>query len=164
FTGATSDRAGLLAKADRGILFLDEIGELGLDEQAMLLRAIEEKVFVPMGSDRESASDFQLLSGTNRDLRASVARGEFREDLFARINLWTFRLPGLRERPEDIAPNLEFELDQASRLLNTHVTINREARSRFLDFATEWSWPGNFRDFNAAVTRMATLGAGGRIT
>jgi transcriptional regulatory protein RtcR len=164
FTGATSDRAGLLVKADKGVLFLDEIGELGLDEQAMLLRAIEEKVFVPMGSDREATSDFQLLSGTNRDLKPRIARGEFREDLFARINLWTFRLPGLHERPEDIAPNLDFELGQASRALNVRVTMNREARAGFLEFATEWTWPGNFRDFNAAVTRMATLATGGRIT
>ena len=164
FTGATSDRPGLLRKADKGVLFLDEVGELGLDEQAMLLRAIEEKVFYPMGADREASSDFQLICGTNRDLRECIAQGKFREDLFARINLWTFRLPALRERPEDLPPNLEFELERASRLLAVHVTMNREAKQRFLEFARGWSWPGNFRDFDAAVTRMATLAAGGRIT
>jgi transcriptional regulatory protein RtcR len=164
FTGATSDRAGLLKKADGGVLFLDEIGELGLDEQAMLLRAIEEKVFTPMGSDRETTSDFQLLTGTNRELAPRVATGQFREDLFARINLWTFRLPALHERLEDLPPNLEFELAQASRALGVHVTMSREARARFLAFAERWSWPGNFRDFNASVTRMATLARGGRIT
>ena len=115
FTGAIADRAGLLMKAHQGVLFLDEVGELGLDEQAMLLRAIEEKIFYPMGSDREATSDFQLLCGTNRDLVPRIARGEFREDLFARINLWTFRLPALHERPEDIPPNLDFELQQASK-------------------------------------------------
>jgi transcriptional regulatory protein RtcR len=146
------------------VLFLDEIGELGLDEQSMLLRAIEEKVFYPMGSDRETTSEFQLLCGTNRDLRARVVRGEFREDLFARINLWMFRLPALHERPEDIPPNLEFELRQASSALGVHVTMNRETRHRFLDFAARWTWPGNFRDFNASITRMATLAVGGRIT
>jgi transcriptional regulatory protein RtcR len=164
FTGAVSDRAGLLVRANQGVLFLDEIGELGLDEQAMLLRAIEEKRFTPMGADREATSEFQLLSGTNRDLKPRIARGEFREDLFARINLWTFRLPALHERAEDIPPNLEFELAQASRALQVHVTMNREARARFLAFAAEHTWAGNFRDFNAAVTRMATLAAGGRIT
>lgn len=164
FTGATADRAGLLRKADRGVLFLDEIGELGLDEQSMLLRAIEEKVFYPMGSDRDATSDFQLLCGTNRDLRACVASGTFREDLFARINLWTFRLPALHERPEDIPPNLDFELRQASQVLGVNVTMSREARERFLDFAVGWTWPGNFRDLNASVTRMATLAIGGRIT
>jgi transcriptional regulatory protein RtcR len=164
FTGAITDRPGLLRKADKGVLFLDEVGELGADEQAMLLRAIEEKVFYPMGSDREVSSDFQLLCGTNRDLRARSARGEFREDLLARINLWSFALPALHERPEDIPPNLEFQLEQVSRTLGSNVTMNKEARECFLEFAATWSWPGNFRDFDAAVTRMATLAEGGRIT
>lgn len=164
FTGALADRAGLLRKAHQGVLFLDEIGELGSDEQAMLLRAIEEKVFYPMGSDREVTSDFQLLAGTNRDLQLGITKGEFREDLLARINLWTFRLPALHERPEDIAPNLDFELAHVSESIGTNVTMNRQARERFLGFATQWNWPGNFRDFDASVTRMATLASGGRIT
>jgi transcriptional regulatory protein RtcR len=166
FTGAIADRPGLLRKADGGVLFLDEIGELGLDEQAMLLRALEEKVFFPVGSDREIRSDFQLLAGTNRDLAAAVAEGRFREDLFARINLWTFRLPALHERPEDVEPNLEFELEQLARTTGVNVTFNREARERFLVFSTspDARWTGNFRDFNAAIVRMATLAAGARIT
>lgn len=165
FTGALGDRSGLLRKANGGLLFLDEIGELGLDEQAVLLRAIEEKVFLPMGSDKEVKSDFQLLAGTNRDLQARVAQGLFREDLLSRIHLWTFELPGLRNRPEDIPPNLDYELAQASRLLGVHVTMSREARERYLSFAVspEALWPGNFRDLNASLTRMATLCAGGRI-
>ncbi len=154
----------MLRKADNGVLFLDEVGELGPDEQAMLLRAIEEKAFYPLGSDREASSDFQLICGTNRDLRAHIARGEFREDLFARINLWTFALPALHERPEDIPPNLEFQLEQVSRAVGLNVTMNKEAKSCFLKFAATWNWPGNFRDFDAAVTRMATLAEGGRIT
>ncbi|HTN88388.1 MAG TPA: hypothetical protein VL242_32130, partial [Sorangium sp.] len=83
----------------------------------------------------------------------------------ARINLWTFRLPGLRERVEDIEPNLDYELDASARLLGVRITMSRDARARFLRFATsrEAVWPGNFRDFNAAVTRMATLAPGGRI-
>lgn len=166
FTGASADRGGLLLKANGGLLFLDEVGELGLDEQAMLLRAVEERVFCPVGSDREVTSDFQLLCGTNRDLREQVRKGTFREDLLARINLWTFRLGGLRERPEDIAPNLEFELRKASDSLGLNVTFNKEARERFLSFAgsPQALWLGNFRDLNAAVTRMATLSHGGRIT
>ncbi|AEI68449.1 sigma-54 dependent transcriptional regulator RtcR [Corallococcus macrosporus] len=166
FTGALSDRPGLLRQANGGVLFLDEIGELGADEQAMLLRALEDKRFLPVGADREVASDFQLIAGTNRDLQVEVERGRFREDLLARINLWTFRLPALRERPEDIAPNLRFELDQSSEAVGTRVTMNKEAQARFLGFATspEARWSGNFRDLNAAVLRMATLAAGGRIT
>jgi transcriptional regulatory protein RtcR len=89
FTGAATERAGLLRSAHHGVLFLDEIGELGLDEQAMLLKAIEEKRFFPMGADSEVESDFQLIAGTHRDLRREVAHGRFRDDLFARINLWT---------------------------------------------------------------------------
>jgi len=166
FTGAMTDRPGLLRKAHGGVLFLDEIGELGLDEQAMLLRAVEEKAFLPVGSDREVKSEFQLLAGTNRDLGAAVAAGRFREDLLARIDLWTFRLPGLAERTEDLEPNLEFELESAAQVTGARVAFNKEARERFLRFATapEALWRGNFRDFSAAVTRMATLSAAGRIT
>ena len=165
FTGALGDRPGMLKKAHGGVLFLDEIGELGPDEQAMLLRAIEVKSFYPVGSDREARSDFQLIAGTNRDLTADAEAGTFREDLLARINLWTFRLPGLRERPEDIEPNLEYELEQYARTANRQLSFSREGRERFLSFATstEASWTGNFRDFNAAIRRMATLSSGGRI-
>ena len=166
FTGAIQDRPGLLRQADGGLLFLDEIGELGLDEQAMLLRALEEKRFLPVGSDREAKSDFQLIAGTNRDLAAQVALGRFREDLLARIDLWTFRLPSLRERPEDLAPNLDYELDRYARNAGMRVTFNKEARERFLRFATsaEAAWSRNFRDLGGAVTRMCTVAAGGRIT
>src|SRR3954467_11219958 len=158
FTGAVKDRPGLLRAADGGLLFLDEVGELGTDEQAMLLRALEEKRFLPVGADKEAKSDFQLIAGTNRDLGASVAAGAFREDLLARINLWTFELPPLKDRPEDVEPNLRYELEQDAKRNGVNVTFNAEARQRFLRFATgpDAQWSGNFRDLNAAVTRMAT--------
>ncbi len=166
YTGATFDRPGLLRAADGGVLFLDEVGELGVDEQAMLLRAIEEKRFLPVGADRESRSDFQLICGTNRDLSIACGERRFRDDLLARINLWTFRLPGLRDRREDIEPNFDFELDRFSRRSGSRVSINSEARKAFLRFATSPGafWSGNFRDLRGAVTRMATLASGGRIT
>lgn len=166
FTGAITERHGLLRSADGGVLFLDEIGELGLDEQAMLLRAVEDKVFLPLGSDREVQSAFQLIAGTNRDLLESVRNGRFREDLLARINLWTFRLPGLADRREDIEPNLDFELEQHEQRTGDRVAFNKEARIRFLQFgrSADALWKGNFRDLNAAVARMATLSAGGRIS
>ncbi len=166
FTGALKDRPGVLRAADRGVLFLDEIGELGTDEQAMLLRALEEKAFLPLGSDKEAHSDFQLIAGTNRDLLGAVREGRFREDLLARINLWTFTLPGLKARPEDIEPNLQFEVEQFEQRTGHRVTFSKEARELFLEFAlsSKATWTGNFRDLNAAVVRMATLAEGGRIS
>ena len=163
FTGAVKERPGLLKTADGGMLFLDEIGELGPDEQAMLLRAIEEHTFLPLGSDHETSSSFQLICGTNRDLEEAVASGRFRDDLYQRINLWKFRLPGLAERREDIEPNVEYELEQFSRKNGQHVSFNKEAWRLFMDFAASHPWRGNFRELNAIITRMATLAPGGRI-
>ena len=166
FTGALQAREGLLRAADGGLLFLDEIGELGLDEQAMLLKAIEEKRFLPYGSDREVSSDFQLIAGTHRNLRRWVQEGRFREDLYARINLWTFELPSLAERQEDIAPNLGFELARFANETGEQVRFNIEAQHKYLAFACKKDarWPGNFRELSASLTRMATLARGGRIT
>jgi transcriptional regulatory protein RtcR len=166
FTGALKDRPGLLRAANGGLLFLDEVGELGPDEQAMLLRSLEEKRFLPLGGDKEVTSDFQLICGTNRILADRVREGVFREDLLARINLWTFRMPGLAERVEDIEPNLDFELEQYARRNGVRATMSREVRNAFLSFARSPAarWAANFRDLNACVTRMATLSPGGRIT
>ncbi|TAG06269.1 MAG: AAA family ATPase [Betaproteobacteria bacterium] len=166
FTGAMADRGGLLRAAHHGVLFLDEIGELGLDEQAMLLTAIEEKRFLPVGADQSVHSDFQLVAGTNRDLRGAVSEGSFREDLFARINLWTYDLPGLAARPEDIEANIDYLLEISSRETGHGVRFNTEARKRYVKFAqsAEASWLGNFRDLAASMTRLATLADSGRIS
>jgi len=139
-----------------------EINCATLDEQAMLLRALEEGTFLPMGSDVPVKSRFQLIAGTNRDLRMAE---EFREDLFARINTWTFELPGLKNRREDIAPNLDYELERFAEREGNAVTFNKEAKERFLAFAEAPSteWRGNFRDLNAAMVRMGTLAPSGRI-
>ena len=163
FTGAVADHDGYLKEADGGIVFLDEIGELPLEAQAMLLKAIEEKTFRPLGASRDEESDFQLICGTNRDLGDA---SRFRPDLLARIDLWSFRLPGLADRREDIEPNLDYELARFSRRTGKHISFNKEGRERFLAFALDPSnrWAGNFRDLNAMVVRMATLADGGRIT
>jgi transcriptional regulatory protein RtcR len=165
FTGAVSARAGLLRSADGGLLFLDEIGELGADEQAMLLKAIEEKRFYPVGSDKEVQSDFQLIAGTCRDLAEEVRLGNFREDLFARLNMWTFHLPPLSQRREDIEPNIQFELTRFAQEQGREVRFNKEAWSDYLHYALtpEALWKGNFRDLSASVSRLATLADGGRI-
>jgi transcriptional regulatory protein RtcR len=165
FTGAVRDRAGALKEADGGLLFLDEIAELGLDEQAMLLRALESGLFLPLGADRDAQSRFQLLAGTNADLYARAREGSFREDLLARIDLWTFQLPSLAERRADLEPNLDFELARVSDLLGHQVSFNQEARAAWLSFAhgPRAAWSRNFRDLRASVERMATLAAGARI-
>ncbi|MEB6379443.1 RNA repair transcriptional activator RtcR [Leclercia adecarboxylata] len=166
FTGAATARAGLLREADGGVLFLDEIAELGLDEQAMLLKAIEEKTFFPFGSDKEVRSDFQLIAGTHRDMRQWVAEGRFREDLYARINMWSFALPGLAQRREDIAPNVEYELQRFAAETQSQVRFDKEAREHYLRFADspQALWRGNFRELGSSVARMATLADQGRIT
>ncbi len=165
FTGAVADRKGLLRAADNGLLFLDEIGELGLDEQAVILRAIEDKRFLPVGSDKEVTSEFQLIAGTNRDLRKAVRDGSFREDLLARLDLWTYELPGLKDRREDLAPNIDFEIARFTRNTGDKISFNQTAYRQYLAFAEspEAAWLGNFRDLGASITRMATLSDGGRI-
>lgn len=166
FTGAQQGRSGLLREANGGVLFLDEIAELGLDEQAMLLKAIEEKTFFPFGSDRPVHSDFQLIAGTHRNMHERVAAGLFRDDLYARINMWTFALPGLAERREDIAPNIDYELRRFASEQQSQVRFDRAARDAYLAFACSplAVWRGNFRELGSSVARMATLAERGRIT
>ena len=150
-----TERPGLLRRAHGGLLFLDEIGELGRDEQAMLLRAIEEKTFLPLGSDREVKSEFQLLAGTNRDLGADVGSGRFREDLLARIDLWTFRLPGLRERSRTSPPTWSSSWSRTRPRPGRLVRFNREASERYAAFAAvlRAAWTGNFRDLARGRSR-----------
>lgn len=166
YTGASLGRNGLLRQADNGVLFLDEIGELGLDEQAILLKAIEEKQFYPLGADKLVSSNFQLIAGTNKDLKQAIIRGTFREDLYARINLWSYQLPGLAERKEDIEPNIDFELARFAQEYGTMPRFNQQSRDRYIQFATSAmaTWPGNFRELTASITRMATLSTQGNIT
>ena len=165
FTGAQTDRAGLLAEANNGILFLDEIGELGLDEQTMLLRALEDKTFLPVGSDKEASSKFQFICGTNRDLRKLSAEGKFRDDLLARINIWSFELPGLKDRKDDLLPNIEYELAKITADTGSAARFTTEAKKIYTQFSksSEALWKGNFRDLNASILRMATLSDTGRI-
>ena len=166
FTGAEKDRKGHLKEADGGVLFLDEIGELPLDTQAMLLKAVEEHKFRPLGGEEDIGSDFQLICGTNRDLRQEVAKGRFRKDLLYRINTWTFTLPGLADRREDIEPNIQYELRQCNEELKYLPTFEPAAKAAFLKFAHAPStrWEGNFRDLHAAMMRMGTLAKDGKIT
>lgn len=159
FTGAASSREGLLKTADGGVLFLDEIGELGLDEQAILLTALEEQRFYPLGSDTPVHVSFQLMAGTNKDLRQAVAEGQFRADLFARLNTWTFFLPSLKDRLEDLPANIDYELARLGSEHQHQYRFEPEARQIYEAFAmsSEASWQGNFRDLTASMTRLTTL-------
>ncbi|PHR62307.1 MAG: transcriptional regulator [Robiginitomaculum sp.] len=163
---AGTERSGLLREADGGVLFLDEIDELGLGAQSALLHAIETGRFYPLGSDHEASSAFQIIAGANQDLRELSAAGKFRPDLLARLNMWSFRLLPLRDRREDVEANLAHELDCSERELGIKVGFNADARAKFLRFATNpaTTWPGNFRDFSGAVRRLCTLAPRGRIT
>lgn len=166
FTGAIASRDGLLAKARGGVLFLDEIGCLPHQVQSMLLHALETGEYYPMGSDTPSKSVFTLICGTNEDLAASVDEGLFREDLLARLDTWHFQLPGLAQRKEDIAPNVDFELRRLREEDGQRVKFTPAARKVFLDFATSVDavWKRNFRDLRSALIRMATLSESGVIT
>ncbi|WP_201539896.1 RNA repair transcriptional activator RtcR [Psychrobacter sp. 1044] len=159
FTGAATSRDGLLKSADGGLLFLDEIGELGLDEQAMLLTALEEQCFYPLGSDTPISVSFQLMAGTNKDLRQAVANGEFRADLFARLNTWTFFLPSLKDRLEDLPANIDYELARLGNEQQQHYRFTPEARQLYESFAmsADATWQGNFRDLTASMIRLTTL-------
>jgi len=161
-----SERSGLLREADGGVLFLDEIDELGLDEQAILLHAIETGRYYPLGSDHEVTSRFQVIAAANRDLVAMTAEGLFRPDLLSRLNLWSFTLPRLRDRPEDVQPNLHFELARVERTLGVQVGFSQNAAESYLRFARDpgTAWPGNFRDLSGSIQRLCTLAPRGRIT
>ena len=166
WNGSTTERKGLLRAAHKGVLFLDEIEALGLDDQAMLLEAVESGRFYPLGADRVTESQFQLIAGTSTDLSKLAADGQFRADLFARLNLWTFRLPSLSERREDIEANFNFELARAMDREGEQLSFAADAKRLYLDFAKDPSsvWRGNFRDLTASATRLVTLSERNRIT
>ena len=160
------DRRGLLREADGGVLFLDEIDQLGLYEQAIVLHAVETGTFYPLGSDHEVTVRLQLIAGANRNLAELTAKGAFRADLFARLNLWTMNLPALRDRREDIQANIEYELNRAERALGERVGFNKDAADAYVRFAKDPAslWRGNFRDLSASIQRLCTLAPRGRIT
>lgn len=164
FTGATQDRQGKLMAANNGILFLDEVGELDMETQAMLLLALETHNFTPLGSEEQVTSNFMLICGTNKNLEEHVENGTFRRDLLNRINLWTFTLPGLAQRPEDIEPNLTFELNKLKLDFGYNVEFTHEAKTAFLNFARNHPWNGNFREFHALIARLALRATDAKIT
>lgn len=161
FTGADQQRAGKFELADKGTLFLDEIGELSPTVQAKLLRAIQERTFQRVGGTKEITSNFRLLGATNRDLRAEVAAGNFREDLFYRIAVFELQMPPLRDRREDIPRlALKFLHDFGFSSDERRVHFSGEAMEALMDYA----WPGNVRELQNAVQRSAVECVTGMIT
>lgn len=165
YTGAAATREGLLKTAHNGVLFLDEISEMPVAEQVVLLKALEEKSFMPFGSDKMEFSNFQLICGSNRNLIHEEEKGLFRHDLLARISVWNFTLPPLRERVEDIEPNIEHELQRHMFTAHRKIQFTPEAMQRFLAFATspEALWKGNLRSLSSCVERLATFSIAGMI-
>jgi transcriptional regulatory protein RtcR len=157
YSGALHDQNGILQQADGGILFLDEIGELSMEVQSILLQAIETKRFKIFGIHEVIEVDFQLVCGTNRNLERAVARGRFREDLLARIKFWTFTLPPLCRRLEDMPKLVNFFIDEWSQENNNiNVTFENEAWKTWLEFSTAGAalWTGNLRELNHSVKKM----------
>lgn len=161
FTGATEAKAGMFAAANRGTLFLDEVGNLNMDVQMLLLRALQEKRYRPVGGREEMKADIRLVAATNEDLEKAIAEGRFREDLFHRLNEFPLQVPLLAECPEDIIPLAEFMLKAANRELKKDVKgFDRETQKRLKDY----SWPGNIRELRMVVRRAVLLAKDNRIT
>jgi DNA-binding NtrC family response regulator len=154
FTGAVANKRGLLEVAEGGSVFLDEVGNIPLSIQAKLLRVIQEREFKAVGDTRTQSANIRLICATNRDLRAMVAEGAFRDDLFYRINIFPIRVPALRERREDIPALAHHFLKECSAEIGKPV-------ARFSDDAmallTSYDWPGNVRELENAVHRAVIL-------
>ncbi|HWQ94636.1 MAG TPA: sigma-54 dependent transcriptional regulator [Gammaproteobacteria bacterium] len=160
FTGASADKIGLFQAAGGGTLFLDEVAELPLHMQVKLLRAIQEKAVRPVGVEKETPVDVRILSATHKDLAGLVKKGEFRQDLYYRINVIELRVPSLRERPQDIPLLVDYNLDRLARSSGmSKPTLTKDA----LDALLEYSFPGNVRELENILERAMTLCEGNTI-
>lgn len=156
FTGATADKTGVVRAAEGGTLFLDEIGELPLQSQARLLRILQEKKVLPVGSHREIPVNFRLICATNRHLPTLVQRGEFREDLFFRLNVFPINLPPLRERGKEIECIVK-SVWQSVETENAERKWNRELTLQEINHLQEYHWPGNIRQLKNILLRYHLL-------
>src|SRR3989449_858869 len=156
FTGAVQSRDGLLAIAEGGTVFLDEVGELPVDLQAKLLRAIQEREIRPVGSTRRIAINVRILAATNRDLEQAVAQGTFRRDLYFRLNVLSLRIPPLRERRQDIPLLAAHFLERLSRASGQERSVSDEAMKALLAY----DWPGNVRELENCLERACAFTTG----
>ena len=160
FTGATQSKPGQLERAAGGILFLDEVGEMSVAAQAKFLRVLEEREFQRLGGTRLLKTDARLIAATNRDLHKAIERGQFREDLYYRLNVFAIHLPPLRDRLNDVLPLSEAFISEIGRSIGRPPAgISREARQALLDY----HWPGNVRELRNILERAAILCDGGLI-
>lgn len=157
FTGALTDKVGAFEEANGGTLFLDEIGNLSYEVQVQLLRALQERRIRRIGSTKEIEVDIRLVSATNENLKESISKGNFREDLYHRINEFTLLMPALKDRQEDILLFANFFLDQANRELDRHL-IGFDATAS--EAMQNYSWPGNLRQLKNIVKRATLLAQG----
>src|SRR5438105_12834122 len=156
FTGANQSKEGLLAIAQGGTVFLDEVGELPIDLQAKLLRAIQEKEIRPVGSTKRIAINVRILAATNRDLQQSVAQGSFRRDLYFRLNVLSLRIPPLRERRQDIPLLVAHFLERITRSTGQEHSLSDDALKAMLAY----DWPGNVRELENCLERSWALSSG----
>jgi two-component system response regulator HydG len=154
FTGALLDKIGQFEAADGGTLFLDEIGNLGYDVQIKLLRALQERIIVPIGSTQQVKVDVRLIAATNEDLISSAAAGDFREDLYHRLNEFKIEVPPLRKRGEDLDIFIQHFVDKANQELDRNV---RELSKEVIDIFQKYDWPGNLRELNNVIKRLVLL-------
>ena len=161
FTGAVMNQRGLIEEADGGTLFLDEIGDVSPAMQAKLLRVIQEKDFMAVGSTRPRSVDVRFVAATNKDLTVEVAEGRFREDLYYRLNVITIELPPLRERREDIEPLALHFLDTYTRRMKKHI---RGIAPDALKLLNDYDWPGNVRELENVIERAVILCRSEQIT
>jgi formate hydrogenlyase transcriptional activator len=154
FTGAISQRVGRLELADQGSLFLDEIGDIPLEIQPKLLRALQEREFERLGSTRTKQVDVRLVAATNRDLDKMIENREFRSDLYYRLNVFPIRIPPLRERPEDIPLLVRYFTQKYGRRMEKKIeSIPATAMKRL----SSWHWPGNIRELENFIERSVIL-------
>jgi DNA-binding NtrC family response regulator len=159
FTGAVAAHAGCFERAHRGTLFLDEIAEVSSSFQGKLLRVLQEGEVQRVGGDAPRKVDVRVVSATNRDLRAEIAAGRFREDLFFRLDVIRVSIPPLAERKEDVLPLARFFLDREARASGREFRLSREAEEALLAH----DWPGNVRELSNAIERASILGRGDEV-
>ena len=156
FTGATSERRGRFEMADTGTLFLDEIGDISASFQAKLLRVLQEHEFERVGGNKTLRANFRLVAATNRNLEEMVQKGEFRADLYFRLNVVAIFLPALRERKDDIPLLIDFFMERFNAENNRKITMTPGA----LDILMQCNWPGNVRELENCIERAATMTRG----